>query len=107
MSAPEGNSLFCFPESLNVWDLREIQKLRFKNWDSRENKTNYFPREQTLFIKRFVYIGHIATNKNQHILKTFITTKTLQGVAKKVPSILNYPIVIIWMPEHYTEHKSA
>ena len=42
MSAPEGNSLFCFPESLNV----RLGKHR----DSRESKTNYFPREQTLSV---------------------------------------------------------
>ena len=36
MCAPEGNSEFCFPESLNV------------SRDLRENKTHYFPREYTL-----------------------------------------------------------
>ena len=37
MSAPEGNSEFCFLESLNVI-----------HWESRENKTRFFLREQTL-----------------------------------------------------------
>ena len=37
MSGPEGNSWFCFPESPDV-------RLG-KPWDSRENKTNWFPFE--------------------------------------------------------------
>ena len=36
ISAPSGNSEFCFPSTLNV------------SLESRENKTHYFPREQTL-----------------------------------------------------------
>ena len=39
MSAPDGNSLLCFPESLNV-SREEVEG----------NKTNYFPREQTLSV---------------------------------------------------------
>jgi hypothetical protein len=31
----------------------------------------------------------------------------IQGVPKKSTLYRNYPIVIIWMPEHYAEHKSA
>ena len=47
MSSPEGNSLFYFLESLNV---SRDESQGIKHWDSRENKTNYFPREQTLIV---------------------------------------------------------
>ena len=44
MCAPEGNSEFCFPESLNV-SRDEVEG----NIETRgENKTHYFPREYTL-----------------------------------------------------------
>jgi hypothetical protein len=32
---------------------------------------------------------------------------TIQGVPEKSTIYRNYPIVIIWMPEDYAEHKSA
>jgi hypothetical protein len=79
MSAPEGNSLFCFPESLNVSprvsmfpETKSRETLRF------EGKQNYFPREQTLS----VLLYSIATNKNQHstinfIQQLYFVTKTL------------------------------
>ena len=44
MCAPEGNSEFCFPESLNV----SRDEVEGNIGDSRENKTHYFPREYTL-----------------------------------------------------------
>ena len=47
MSASEGNSLFCFPETLNV-SRDEVEGTI--EIHARENKINYFPREQTLSV---------------------------------------------------------
>jgi hypothetical protein len=58
MSAPEGNSSFCFPENLNSLG---------KHWDSRENKTNYFPREKTLSV--LLYSDETNINIEQHSYK--------------------------------------
>ena len=64
MYAPEGNSLFsresqCFP-----------RRSTGEHWDSRENKTNYFPREETLSV--LLYSDkQISTFNNIHTIIVF------------------------------------